>query len=57
MKLTKKRPKTEIEQFREFVKGKKKYTVGSNGKGEIVSCESSNKEIITWLKEKGFNES
>jgi len=55
MILTKDRAKTEIEQFGEFVKDKKKYSVGSNGKGEIVSVTTKDKKIIAWLKDKGFN--
>lgn len=54
MILTKDRAKTEIEEFHEFVKDKKKYSVGSNGKGEIVSCETNNPKIIAWLIKKGF---
>jgi len=56
MILTKDRPKTEIEEFKEFTKDKKHYSVGANGKGEITSCETENKKIIAWLKEKGFKE-
>ena len=56
MKLTKDRPKTEIREFAEFVKEKRGYSVGANGKGEIIICETKDKEIIAWLKEKGFKE-
>ena len=56
MILTKDRPKTEIQQFNEFVKDKRHYSVNANGNGEIISCETNNKDIIAWLKEKGFKE-
>jgi len=56
MILTKDRPKTEIEKFMEFVKDKRHYSVGANGKGEITEVKTENQEIIAWLKEKGFKE-
>jgi len=56
LNLTKDRPKTEIEEFKEFVKDKRHYSVGANANGKIISCETKDKKIITWLKEKGFKE-
>jgi len=47
MILTKDRPKTEIRKFTEFVKDKRNYSVSSNGVGEIISCETKDKEIIS----------
>ena len=56
MILTKDRPKTEMQQFIEFVNDKKNYSVGYNAKGEIISCETKDKKIIAWLNKMGFNE-
>ena len=54
MKLTKSTPLTEVDKFMKlFYNKNKKYKIKSVN-GKIISCESSDKNIIKFLKEKGF---
>ena len=54
--LTQQKNKSEIELFFENFKDKS-YKIESDPLGNILKIITQDPEIITWFKEKGFNES
>ncbi len=57
MKLTKSKPKTEAENFRNKFYGKKKnYRMECDTMGNIILCETTDKDIINHLKLINFTE-
>jgi len=46
---------TDADQFRKKFKGKK-FMLSLDGMGNIKNCDTADKEIIKWLKEKGLDE-
>ena len=57
MKLTKSKPQTEAQEFKSKFHGKKKnYRIEYDTIGNIISCETKDKDIIKHLKSIGLNE-
>ena len=55
MKLTKSKPQTEAQEFKSKFQGKKKnYRLECDTMGNLISCETTDKDIIKHLKEKGL---
>jgi hypothetical protein len=54
--LTQQKNKSEIELFFENFKDKS-YKIESDAMGNILKIITEDDKIITWFKEKGFNES
>lgn len=55
MKLTKSKPQTEAQKFHNTFHGKKKnYRMECDTMGNIISCETGDKDIINHLKLIGF---
>jgi hypothetical protein len=54
--LTQQKNKSEIELFFQNFKDKS-YKIESDPMGNILKIVTQDPEIITWFKEKGFNES
>jgi hypothetical protein len=51
MKLTKSKPQTEAQEFKSKFHGKKKnYKIEYDTMGNIISCETKDKDIIKHLK-------
>ena len=59
MILTKDKPLTELQNFKKIFPRKKNRSVGidANFLGEILTCTTTDKGILTWLKNNGFHES
>jgi len=57
MILKKDKPLTELEEFiKKFPKKKgRSFGVDANFLGEILTCSTTDKEIIMWLKNNGFH--
>jgi len=46
---------TEAQEFiKKFPKGKKSYGLTIDSSGNIISCDTKDSNIITWLKAKGI---
>ena len=58
MKLTRNNELTELEEFiAKFPTGDKwKFTIDSTPEGKIKEVKTKDKEIIAWLKKKGFSD-
>ena len=50
-----KKIESESSIFRKQFEGKK-FKLGTNGSGNVVNCETADKDIIQWLQENGFVE-
>ena len=57
MKLTKSKPQTEAQKFHDEFNGKKKnYRMECDTMGNIILCETTDKDIINHLKLINFTE-